>query len=140
MVQLHRPTRLFICGKSRRGKFLLHRKTRRDRLQAKLTEIRAELGRRMHLPVLEQGRWLRQVMLDYFASHAVPTNARALRRFRNRVIDLWRCVLRRRSQKDRTTWATMARLASDLLPKARILHPWPSDRFFGKYPRRELSA
>jgi group II intron reverse transcriptase/maturase len=38
----------FICGKSRRGKFLLHRKTRRDRLQAKLTKIREELKRRMH--------------------------------------------------------------------------------------------
>ena len=67
-------------------------------------------------------------MMGYFAYHAVPTNARALNRFRNRVIDFWRRVLRRRSQKDRTTWATMARLASNLLPKVRILHPWPSDR------------
>ena len=130
----------FICGKSRKGKFLLHRKTRRDRLQAKLTEIHEELKRRKHLPIPEQGQWLRQVMMGYFAYHAVPTNARALNRFRNRVIDFWRRVLRRRSQKDRTTWATMARLASNLLPKVRILHPWPSDRFFGKYPRWEPSA
>ena len=130
----------FICGKSRQGKFLLHRKTRRDRLQAKLTEIHEELKRRKHLPIPEQGQWLRQVMMGYFAYHAVPTNARALNRFRNRVIDFWRRVLRRRSQKDRTTWATMARLASNLLPKVRILHPWPSDRFFGKYPRWEPSA
>src|SRR5580704_10145922 len=77
----------FICGKSRKGKFLLHRKTRSDRLQAKLNEIDGELKRRKHLPIPEQGQWLRQVMVGYFASHAVPTNARALNRFRNRVID-----------------------------------------------------
>jgi hypothetical protein len=130
----------FFCGKSRRGKFLLHRKTRRDRLQAKLCDIREELRRRMHISIPEQGQWLRQVMTGYFAYHAVPTNSRALRRFRNRVIDIWRRILLRRSQKDRTTWAKMAKLASDLLPKVRILHPWPSDRFFGKYPRWEPSA
>lgn len=130
----------FICGKSRRGKFLLHRKTRRDRLQAKLSEIRDEMKRRMHHSIPEQGQWLRQVMMGYFAYHAVPTNARALNRFRNRVIDLWRRALRRRSQKDRTTWGRMARLSSDILPRVRILHPWPSDRFFGKHPRWEPSA
>jgi RNA-directed DNA polymerase len=130
----------FICGQSRKGKFLIHRKTRRDRLQAKLNEIHGELKRRKHHPIPEQGQWLRQVMMGYFAYHAVPTNARALNRFRNRVIDFWRRVLRRRSQKDRTTWATMARLSTNLLPKVRILHPWPSDRFFGRYPRWEPSA
>ena len=33
----------FICGKSRRGSFQLQRKTRRDRMRAKLQEIKAEL-------------------------------------------------------------------------------------------------
>jgi RNA-directed DNA polymerase len=33
----------FICGKSRRGAFQLQRKTRRDRMRAKLQEIKAEL-------------------------------------------------------------------------------------------------
>jgi RNA-directed DNA polymerase len=47
-----------ICGQSRRGKFLLKRKTRRDRMRAKLTEIKEELRRRMHQPIPEQGRWL----------------------------------------------------------------------------------
>ena len=42
----------FICGKSRRGYFQLQRKTRRDRLQAKLTELKAELRR----PVVS-GKW-----------------------------------------------------------------------------------
>jgi hypothetical protein len=66
----------FICGKSRRGGFLIHRKTRRDRMRAKLQEIKEELRRRMHSPIPEQGRWLRQVATGYFAYHAVPRNSR----------------------------------------------------------------
>ena len=45
----------FICGKSRRGRFLLRRKSRGDRMRAKLKEIKAELRRRMHQPIPEQG-------------------------------------------------------------------------------------
>jgi hypothetical protein len=48
----------FICGKSRQGSFQLHRKTRRDRMRAKLKDIKAELRRRMHQPIPSQGQWL----------------------------------------------------------------------------------
>jgi hypothetical protein len=89
----------------------------------------------MHQPIPEQGRWLRQVVTGFFAYHAVPTNSRALQTFRNNVLDLWRRTLRRRSQKDRTTWNRMSKLADDFLPKPRILHPWPSDRFAVRHPR-----
>ena len=43
----------FICGTSRRGKFLLKRKTRHDRMRAKLKEIKEELRKRMHQPIPE---------------------------------------------------------------------------------------
>src|SRR3974390_1243197 len=49
----------FICGLSRCGNFQLQRKTRRDRMLGKLKDIKAELRRRMHRPITEQGRWLR---------------------------------------------------------------------------------
>ena len=39
---------VFICGRTRKGKFQLKRKSRRDRMQAKLSEIKEELRRRMH--------------------------------------------------------------------------------------------
>jgi len=42
-----------ICCKSRWGKFLLKRRTRRDRMRAKITEIKEELRRRMHQPIPE---------------------------------------------------------------------------------------
>ncbi len=79
----------FICGRNSRGKFLLCRKTRRDRMRARLLELKEELRRRMHQPIPEQGAWLKQVVAGYFAYHAVPTNGRTLRTFRSGVEFLW---------------------------------------------------
>ena len=129
-----------ICGKSRQGRFLLKRRTRRDRMWAKLQEIKGELRQRMHQPIPNQGQWLRQVVTGFFAYHAVPTNFPALGAFRLHTIRLWRRVLRRRSQTDRFTWKRIETLAADFLPKPRILHPWPSDRFAVKHPRWEPYA
>ena len=129
-----------ICGKSRKGKFLLRRKSRRDRLQAKLAAVKEELRRRMHQPIPKQGGWLRQVITGWNAYHAVPTNSRALQTFRDAVIWLWLRALRRRSQRDGMTWERYARLADDYLPKPRILHPWPEQRFAVRHPRWEPYA
>jgi RNA-directed DNA polymerase len=130
----------FICGKTRQGKFQIKRKTRRDRMRAKLKMIKEEMWRRMHQPIPVQGKWLWYVVRGYFNFHAVPTNARALHAFRHHVTDLWRRALRRRSQKDRLTWTRMTQLADDWLPKPSILHPWPSDRFAVTHPRWEPYA
>ena len=130
----------FICGKSRRGSFLVKRKTRRDRMKEKLKEVKGELRRRMHQPISEQGKWLGQVVTGYFGYHAVPTNFRALAAFRLHIAHLWRRVLRRRSQKDGSTWDRIEKLADEWLPQPRILHPWPSVRFAVKHPRWEPYA
>jgi RNA-directed DNA polymerase len=130
----------FICDKTRAGKFQIKRKTRRDRMRAKLTMIQEELWRRMHQSIPMQGTWLHKVVKGYFNYHAVPTNARALGVFRHHVADLWRRTLRRRSHKARITWARMTKLAEDFLPKPNILHPWPSARFVVTHPRWEPYA
>jgi group II intron reverse transcriptase/maturase len=131
---------VFICGKSRRGAFQLQRKTRRDRMRGKLRQIKEQLRKRMHTPIPEQGKWLKQVVTGFFAYHAVPTNFRALAAFRYHVTDLWRRTLRRRSQRDGMTWERVAKLADAWLPKPRILHPWPSARFAVTHPRWEPGA
>jgi group II intron reverse transcriptase/maturase len=119
----------FICGRSRRGKFLIKRKTRRDRMRAKLQAIKQELRRRMHQPMPVQGKWLKQVIRGYFNYHAVPTNSRALVGFRDEIARSWRRVLTRRSQRASTGWEQMKAITDDWLPKPRILHPWPNRRF-----------
>ncbi len=129
-----------ICGQDRRGKFSLRRLTRRDRMVAALKRIKEALRRRWHQPVHEQGAWLRQVVQGYFAYHAVPTNYLRMKAFRYQVSDLWRRALRRRGQRDRTTWQRIGRLSEEWLPRARILHPWPNARFDATHPRQEPGA
>ena len=130
----------FICSKSRRGKFLIKRKSRRDRMRAKLQAIKQEMRRCMHQPIPTQGKWLKRVVLGYFNYHAVPTNKRALAAFRDEVIRGWRHTLSRRSQKGALTWERMKALADDWLPKPFILHPWPNQRFAVTHPRWEPYA
>jgi RNA-directed DNA polymerase len=129
-----------ICGRTRNGKFSLHRKTRRDRLRAKLREVKETLRRRLHAAIDEQGAWLRQVVTGYFAYHAVPNNIQALSAFRRGVRWLWWRSLRRRGQKDRTTRRAINRLVARWLPKPRITHPWPEQRFAVTHPRWEPDA
>jgi group II intron reverse transcriptase/maturase len=125
----------FICGKSRRGKFLIKRKTRRDRMRAKLRMIKEEMRRRMHQPIPEQGKWLMRVINGYFRYHAVPTNSKALVVFRDEITRAWWRRLGRRSQKGALNWDRMQELAADWLPKPHIYHPWPNQRFAVKHPR-----
>jgi RNA-directed DNA polymerase len=130
----------FISGKSRRGKFLIHRKTRADRMRTKLKEIKKALRERMHQPIREQGKWLRQVVRSYVRYFAVPTNSRALLTFRDEVIKRWQRVLKRRSQRGALTWEAMTQLADKWLPRPHIIHPWPHQRFAVRYPRWEPYA
>jgi RNA-directed DNA polymerase len=125
----------FICGTSRRGRFLIKRKSRRDRMRAKLQAIKQELRRRMHGPIPEQGKWLQQTVAGYFRYFAVPTNIHALTAFRDEVARHWRTALRRRSHKARVTWTSLAMLVDHWLPRPRILHPWPNQRFAVTHPR-----
>lgn len=125
----------FISGKSRRGKFLVLRTTRRDRMQAKLRMVKDELWRRMHQPIPVQGKWLGQVVSGYFNYHAVPTNSRLLAMFRDEITKRWRRVLNRRSQRGALSWDQMKKLADEWLPKVTILHPWPHQRFAVTHPR-----
>src|SRR5947209_1162683 len=125
----------FICGKTRQGKFQIKRKTRRDRMQAKLKMVQQEMRRRMHQPIAVQGKWLWYVVNGYFNYHAVPTNSKALVAFRTEIARRWRRVLIRRSERTKLNWKQMQRLVDDWLPKPRILHPWPNKRFAVRYLR-----
>jgi group II intron reverse transcriptase/maturase len=117
------------CRVNQNGKFMVGRITMRKRLTGKLKQVRDELRKRMHEPVVEQGRWLASVVRGYFQYHAIPGNWEAIGAFRTQVVRQWYGALRRRSQTTRMNWERMTRLADAWLPKARILHPWPDQRF-----------
>jgi len=118
------------CGKTRKtGRFALKRVTSKERLRAKLREVKTELMRRRHDPIPDQGRWLASVVRGHSNYYAVPGNIDAVAAFHNQAVRHWRRALRRRSQRTRLTWERMKRLDRRWLPTDRIMHPWPDLRF-----------
>lgn len=118
-----------ICGAKRSGMFVVLRQTEKKRLRAKVTEIKLELQKRKHLPLLLQCKWLKAVVTGHFNYYGVPTNLRALNTFRFRVIGFWMKALRDRSQNDHFTWTKMYEMADRWLPWGHITHPYPLKRF-----------
>jgi hypothetical protein len=117
------------------------RHTIKKRMRAKLQEVKETLRQQMHRPLPEQDVRLRNVVRGYYAYHAVPPNASALEAFRTQVTRYWLRTLRHRSQKSRVTWERMNQIATRWLPRPKILHPWPEQRFDartqGKSPVRQ---
>jgi RNA-directed DNA polymerase len=120
-----------ICGKTRSGRFTVLRQTIRQRLQAKLGEVKTELQRRMHQPIPEVGKWLGAVVRGHLQYYGVPMNMPALFLFRSRIGWLWQRVLSRRSQNGHVDWDRMRRLIDRWLPPLRTYHPYPLYRFYG---------
>ena len=93
------------------GRFKLKRITDSKRVRAKLHASKAEMRRRMHQPIPEQGRWLASVLRGHYQYYAVPDNSEALSAFRDEIIRHWLMTLRRRSQR------TTADLGADVAPR-----------------------
>jgi group II intron reverse transcriptase/maturase len=116
------------CGKTRKGRFTVLRHTMRRRWQAKLQAVKAELQRRKHTPIPEQGRYLRSVLLGHVRYYGVPRNGPSLMAFRIALGRVWLQALRRRSQTARVTWSRLTRLTTRWLPTPHICHPYPNQR------------
>jgi RNA-directed DNA polymerase len=56
-----------ISGHSRRGDFRLKRKSRSDRVRARLQAVKEALRRRMHETIDEQGARLRRIVQGFYA-------------------------------------------------------------------------
>ncbi len=117
------------CTETRRGRFQLGRKPVAKRMARTLKRIKEALRRRMHDYVEETARWLGKVLDGWLNYYAVPTSFPYVRRFADRLERLWLRTLRRRSQKDRSGWAQVAKLTAKHWPQLEIRHPWPDQRF-----------
>jgi RNA-directed DNA polymerase len=118
-----------ICARDRHGRFKLRRITSNKRMRAKQQAVKTELRRRWHHPIPDQGHWLASVVAGHYRYYAVPDNIDALQAFRDTIIRHWHTALRRRSQRSRVTADRMQRIANRWLPRPRIQHPWPNQRF-----------
>jgi hypothetical protein len=119
-----------IAGQSRRGGFQLKRRTSRKKRRAGLARIKVECQRRRHAPVVEQHAWLTRVLHGHYRYYGVPTNSRALDQVRYHIEEMWHRSLQRRSQRGRWTVEERQAFARRFpLPRPRIHHPWPTQRF-----------
>jgi RNA-directed DNA polymerase len=125
-----------ICGKTRGGKFTVHRRTSHKKFQSKLTDLTQKLRMRIHADLAETGAWLSSVYQGWCQYYAVPGNYECLGRFQKALQTMWLRLLRRRSQRGkRLTWKKFTKICNRWIPNPRILHPYPEQRFARKHQR-----
>ncbi len=110
-------------GRSRKGRWVVQRKTAKDRFTRALREIGCWCRAHRHWPVAAQQAVLRRKLQGHYAYYGITGNGRALARFLHEVRRLWRKWLSRRSWHGRMTWEKFARLATRYpLPPSRVVH------------------
>lgn len=118
-----------VCGKTRRGKFVVRRKTSKRSFQGKLRQVRERLRRNLNATIPEMGSYLAAVVRGHAQYFGVPFNHRAIASFRWAIVRIWKWVLERRSERTHISWARMQRLSDRWIPAVRICHPHPGERF-----------
>ncbi len=118
-----------VCARKRRnGMYTVFRLTMRKKVKAKLHELKAEMRKRMHQPIPDQGKWLRSVVDGHNRYYGVPDNSQALQSFRFQVARRWWRTLQRRGNRKPIIWARMAHHIEKWLPHVKIHHPYPLRR------------
>ena len=121
------------CTLKRNGEFQVGRKT--AKLNSQIKTFQQELRRRLHRPVKETAQWIASVLRGHINYFGVPGNAKSLIKFHEEVTRRWLKMLRRRSQRSKITWATFGPWVKRYLPRVRIVHRYPEERFYAKYSR-----
>ena len=110
-------------GKSRKGSWVVRRKTAKDRFSRTLHNIAMWCSGNRHLPVKEQHAAFVRKLRGHDAYYGITGNGRALVGLRQWARRIWQKWLSRRSWKSRMTWERMNRLlAAFPLPAARVVH------------------
>ena len=110
-------------GKSRKGNWVIKRKTAASRFTRSLSRVRQWCRRCRHEPVPWQQRQLSRGLCGHYAYYGIMGNYQALNNFHRQVTREWRKWLNRRSQKAKMTWERFNRLLVNYpLQRPRIIH------------------
>jgi len=110
-------------GKSRKGQWVIRRKTMRKRFQRGLKAISQWCRKNLHEPMLKQVEQLGRKLKGHFGYYGIIGNAASLQRFRWEVIRIWRKWLARRGDPKGMSWERMRKLLDFFyLPEARVVH------------------
>ena len=112
-------------GLSRKGKWVVRRKTAKDRLSRALARANEWCRRNRHRSVREQWQVLSQKLRGHYGYFGIIGNSDCIVSFFERVKRLWRKWLDRRSQRSGMNWERMNRLLERYsLPPPRIRQPY----------------
>lgn len=110
-------------ARSRRGNWVVKRKTIRSRLARALRVVNTWCRQNRHRPVAEQAKILGWKIRGHCAYYGITGNADAIGAFHYQVTRIWRKWLDRRSHKARMNWARFCRLQErHPLPRPAIVH------------------
>jgi group II intron reverse transcriptase/maturase len=108
---------------SRNGKWVVKRRTAKDRVRHTLRRIAVWCRKHMHDNIENQHRALVRKLNGHYAYFGVTSNYAALARVWHRTTAIWRKWLGRRSQNGLVRWAAMHVLMERFpLPRPRIVH------------------
>jgi hypothetical protein len=110
-------------GRSRKGVWVVKRKTEPGRFTRALKRITEWCRRNRHRPLGEQQRILAQKLNGHYAYYGITGNSSCLSGFQYQVTRIWRRWLMRRSRGQYISWERFLRLLQRYpLPAARIVH------------------
>jgi len=110
-------------AKSRKGNWIIKRKTEAKRLSRKLREIADWCKRNRHKSIREQHATLVKKLRGHYQYYGITNNGPSLGYFRQEVTRRWRKWLNRRTHKGRYSWAAFNELLRFLLlPQVKIVH------------------
>ena len=109
--------------KSRKGKWMVGRKTDSKRLKRAITAINTWCKENRHQPIREQWTTLKAKITGHYAYYGIKLNSRSIGEFYTRVRATWRKWLNRRGWKIIRNWQSYDDFLKDWpLPKPRIMH------------------
>ena len=110
-------------GRSKKGRWVVQRKTASDRFTRSLREIGHWCRAHRHWPVADQQAALSRKLQGHYAYYGITGNMPALARFHFEVRRVWRKWLIRRSRRTRIPWTKFDRLMAHYsLPPPRVVH------------------
>ena len=112
-----------LWGKSRKGRWIILRKTAKDRFARALKRVAQWCESQRHLPVRLQQQALCRKLMGHNQYYGITGNFSALSRFYLEVHKVWQKWLNHRSQRAGMTWDRFTRLLERYpLSKPRVVH------------------
>jgi len=110
-------------GKSRKGRWVVKRKTAPSRLKRAITNTYAWCKKHRHRPIEEQHTALKRKLEGHYGYYGITGNADSLDKYRMAVLRTWRKWLDRRSQKSHMPFKKFRKLLARYpLPGTRVVH------------------